>query len=250
MPQSKEVPQNEIANLSSKKAMVVVAHADDAEYGCSGTIAKLCSQNWDVTYVLCTNGSKGSGDKNITSEEIAALRRNEQIEAGRVLGLKDVTFLDYEDSILEPSLSLRKDIARQIRKYQPDVLITTYPARNLNSHYGLGHPDHIAAGEASMAAVFPTARDHLSFPELLKEGYEPHKVSEVWIIGAPDSDLWVDVTNHMETSINALLQHSSQMSRSDEETKQMMYSGRRERAEGKGMIYAETFKRIIIEKIT
>ena len=250
MPQSKEVPQNEIANLSSKKAMVVVAHADDAEYGCSGTIAKLCSQNWDVTYVLCTNGSKGSGDENITSEEIAAIRRNEQIEAGRVLGLKDVTFLDYEDSILEPSLSLRKDIARQIRKYQPDVLITTYPARNLNSPYGLGHPDHIAAGEAAMAAVFPTARDHLSFPELLKEGYEPHKVSEVWIIGAPDPDLWVDVSDHMETSINALLQHSSQMSRSDEETKQMMYSGRRERAEGKGMIYAETFKRIIIEKIT
>ena len=250
MPQSKEVPQNEIANLSSKKAMVVVAHADDAEYGCSGTIAKLCSQNWDVNYVLCTNGSKGSGDENITSEEIAAIRRNEQIEAGRVLGLKDVTFLDYEDSILEPSLSLRKDIARQIRKYRPDVLITTYPSRNLNSHYGLGHPDHIAAGEASMAAVFPTARDHLSFPELLKEGYEPHKVSEVWIIGAPDPDLWVDVSDHMETSIDALLQHSSQMSRSDEETKEMMYSGRRERAEGKGMIYAETFKRVIIEKIT
>ena len=250
MPKSKEVPQNEIANLSSKKAMVVVAHADDAEYGCSGTIAKLCSQNWDVNYVLCTNGSKGSGDENITSEEIAAIRRNEQIEAGRVLGLKDVTFLDYEDSILEPSLSLRKDIARQIRKYRPDVLITTYPASNLNSHYGLGHPDHIAAGEAAMAAVFPTARDHLSFPELLKEGYEPHKGSEVWIIGAPDPDLWVDVSDHMETSINALLQHSSQMSRSDEETKEMMYSGRRERAEGKGMIYAETFKRIIIEKIT
>ena len=250
MPKSKEVPQNEIANLSSKKAMVVVAHADDAEYGCSGTIAKLCSQNWDVTYVLCTNGSKGSGDKNITSEEIAAIRRNEQIEAGRVLGLKDVVFLDYEDSILEPSLSLRKDIARQIRKYRPDVLITTYPTRNLNSHYGLGHPDHIAAGEAAMAAVFPTARDHLSFPELLKEGYEPHKVSEVWIIGAPDPDLWVNVTDHMETSINALLQHASQMSRSDKEIKEMMYSGRRERAEGKGMIYAETFKRIIIEKIT
>ena len=100
-----------------------------------------------------------------------------------------------------------------------------------------------------MAAVFPTARDHLSFPELLKDGYEPHKVSEVWIIGAPDPDLWVDVSDHMETSINALLQHSSQMSRSDEETKEMMYSGRRERAEGKGMIYAETFKRVIIEKI-
>ena len=128
-------------------------------------------------------------------------------------------------------------------------MITTYPARNLNSHYGLGHPDHIAAGEASMAAVFPTARDHLSFPELLKEGYEPHKVSEVWIIGAPDPDLWVDVSDHMETSIDALLQHSSQMSRSDEEIKEMMYSGRRERAEGKGMIYAETFKRVIIEKI-
>jgi LmbE family N-acetylglucosaminyl deacetylase len=250
MPSNKEIPQIETANLLSKKAMVVVAHADDAEYSCSGTIAKLCSQKWDVAYVLCTNGSKGSSDNNMTSEEIAAIRRKEQIEAGQVLGLKDVAFLDYEDSALEPSLSLRKDIARQIRKYRPDILITTYPARNLNSNYGLGHPDHIAAGEAAIAAVFPTARDHLTFPELLEEGYQPHKVSEVWIIGAPDPDLWVDVSDHMETSIKALLKHSSQMSRADEETKEMMYSGRRERAEGKGMLYAETFKRVIIEKIS
>jgi len=250
MPNNKEIPQIEIANLLSKKAMVVVAHADDAEYSCSGTVAKLCSQKWDVAYVLCTNGSKGSSNKNMTSEEIAAIRRKEQVEAGQVLGLKDVAFLNYEDSVLEPSLSLRKDIARQIRKYRPDVLITSYPARNLNGNYGLGHPDHIAAGEAAMAAVFPTARDHLTFPELLKEGYEPHKVSEVWIVGAPDPDLWVDVSDHMETSIKALLKHSSQMSRSDEEIKEMMHSGRRERAEGKGMLYAETFKRIIIEKIS
>ena len=231
------------------RAMVVVAHADDAEYGCSGTVAKWCSEGWEVVYVLCTDGSKGSSDREITSPELVKMRHEEQLNAAKVLGLKDVVFLDYEDSMLEATLELRRDIAREIRRYEPDILVCTYPVRNLDGGWGVGHPDHIAAGEAALSAVFPTARDHLSFPELLEEGLEPHKVQEVWVMMHPQPDLWVDVTEHFETSIKALTQHVSQMDgRSMDEVDEMMRKWKRRGGVGRGMEYAETFRRIVFDR--
>ena len=225
--------------------MVVVAHADDAEFGCSGSVAKLCGEGWEVVYVMCTDGSKGSSDREMSREELARIRRREQIDAGKVLGLKEVVFLDNEDSLLQPTLEVRRDIAREIRRHKPDVLICPYPIRTMDGSWGVGHPDHIAAGEAALAAVFPTARDHMSFPELLQEGLEPHKVSEVWIMGHPEPDHWVDVTDHLETSIESLKRHVSQVSGMDEDRmNEIMRKGRRERAKGHGMQYAESFKRI------
>jgi LmbE family N-acetylglucosaminyl deacetylase len=198
-----------------------------------------------MVYVLCTDGSKGSSDREITQEELVRIREGEQIEAGKVLGLKDVVFLRNEDSMLQPTLELRKDIAREIRRYRPDVVITTHPVRSLDGGWGIGHPDHMAAGEAALAAVFPTARDHMTYPDLLEDGLEPHKVAEVWIMGHPEPDTWVDVTEHIDTSIKALLSHDSQVNgHSPEETANMMREWRRKRAEGKGMQYAEAFKRI------
>jgi LmbE family N-acetylglucosaminyl deacetylase len=227
------------------RGMVVVAHADDAEYGCSGTVAKLCAEGWEMVYVLCTDGSKGSSDREIAQEELVRIREGEQVEAGKVLGLRDVVFLRNEDSMLQPTLELRKDIAREIRRYRPDVVITTHPVRSLDGGWGVGHPDHMAAGEAALAAVFPTARDHMTYPDLLEEGLEPHKVAEVWIMGHPEPDTWVDVTEHIDTSIKALLSHDSQVNgHSPDETANMMREWRRKRAEGKGMQYAEAFKRI------
>ena len=229
------------------RGMVVVAHADDAEYGCSGTVAKWCQEGWEVVYVLCTDGSKGSGDRDTTGEELSDIRRQEQMNAGKVLGLKDVVFLDHEDSLLQPTLELRRDIAEQIRRYCPDVLICPYPMRDLDGGWGVGHPDHIAAGEAALAAVFPTARDHMSFPELLRRGLEPHKVAEVWVMGHPEPDLWIDITMAMDTSVKALAQHVSQMDgRTEEETARFMRNWRRSRAEGKEMEFAEAFRRIIL----
>ena len=227
------------------RAMVVVAHADDAEYGCSGTVAKWCREGWEVAYVICTDGSKGSSDRETTQKELVRIRRQEQLNAAKVLGLKDTVFLDYEDSLLEPTLELRRSIAREIRRYRPDVLICPYPMRNLDGGWGVGHPDHMAAGEAALSAVFPTARDHLTFPELLEEGLEPHKVAEVWIMGHPEPDIWIDVTEDFDTSIKALAQHASQVDgRSEEKLAEGMREWRRRRAEGKGMQYAESFKRI------
>jgi len=227
------------------RGMVVIAHADDAEFGCSGAVAKLCAEGWDMVYVMCTDGSKGSGDPNMTQERLAGIRHDEQINAGKVLGLKEVVFLDYEDSMLQPTLDLRKDIAREIRRHKPDVVITMYPMRDLSGEWGVGHPDHIAAGEATLQAVFPTARDHMTFPELAEAGFDPHKVSEVWIMGHPSPDHWVDVSNHVDTSIRALLEHKSQLvDRDFEWADQRMKEWRRHRALGKGMQYAEAFKRI------
>jgi len=229
------------------RAMVVVAHADDAEYGCSGTVAKWCADGWEVVYAICTDGSKGGSDREMTQERLSAIRREEQTNAGKVLGITDVAFLGYEDSKLEPTLDLRRDIAREIRRHRPDVLVCPYPMRNLDgAGWGVGHPDHLAAGEAALSAVFPTARDHMTFPEMLEEGLEPHKVAEVWVMGHPQPDHWVDVTDHMDTSARALAQHVSQIGeRPADELAEMMRRGRRDRAIGKGMQYAEGFRRIV-----
>ena len=225
--------------------MVVIAHADDAEYGCSGTVAKLCADGWEMTYVLCTDGSKGSSNREISEAELSAIRREEQINAGKVLGLKDVAFLGYPDSYLEATLEVRKDIAREIRRHKPDVLICQYPMRVLDGGWGVGHPDHMAAGEATLAAVFPTARDHMTFPELLDEGFEPHKVAEVWIMGHPEPDVFIDVTEHMETAIKALAEHTTQTGgRPWEELLPRMQEWRRRGSVGTGMLYAESYKKI------
>ena len=226
------------------RGMVVTAHPDDAEYGCSGTVAGWCRKGWEVVYVICTDGSKGSSDRGITKEVVGRTRRKEQLDASRVLGVKETVFLDYEDSLLQPTLDLRRDIAREIRRHRPEVIICPYPLRSLDGGWGVGHPDHIAAGEAALAAVFPTARDHLTFSDLVEEGLEPHKVAEVWIMGHPEPDLWIDVTEDIDTSARALAQHVSQVNNhSEEELGRFMREWRRKRAVGKGMQYAEAFKR-------
>lgn len=231
------------------RGMVVVAHADDAEFGCSGTVAKWCSEGWEVVYVICTDGSKGSSNPEMTQKKLKDIRRQEQTAAGKVLGLKDVAFLDREDSMLQPTLDLRRDIAREIRSHRPDVLLCPSPTRNLHGEgWGVGHPDHLAAGEAALSAVFPTARDRLTFPELLEEGLEPHKVSEVWVMGDTEPDVWVDVTDHVDTAAEALKQHASQLSWDADEAAEFMRRSRRRTAEGRGMQYAEAFRRIVYER--
>lgn len=236
------------SNDDFKRAMVVTAHPDDAEYGCSGSVAKWCRMGWEVVYVLCTDGSKGSEDREITSKRLVEIRAEEQINAGKTLGLKTVEFLGYPDGYLEPTLDVRRDISRQIRKHKPDVLITTNPTRDLMSSGYVGHPDHFAAGEAALSAVFPSARDHLTFPELFSdEGLEPHKVREVWVMTFGDgADFWNPLTEQdVDTSIAALKEHTSQVDDPDQAAKWM----KQRRAElGKKIEanYAESFKKFTL----
>ena len=225
------------------RAMVIMAHPDDAEWTCAATMAKLSAEGWEVVLVLCTDGSKGSDDPDMTTERLAKIRAEEQRESGRVLGLKHVVFLGYPDSYLEPTLQLRKDLAREIRRYRPHVVITEPPTRDIDSRYYGSHPDHLATGEAALAAVFPTARDRLTFPELLEEGLQPHKVREVWIVGGLEgSDYFVDVDGYMDTAIAALKAHKSQVNPGDAEKYFPM--GRAATAAKVGLKYAEAFRTI------
>ena len=227
------------------RAMVVVAHADDAEWGCAGTVAQWCNNGWEVVYVLCTDGSKGTDDAKLTSEELVSIRKKEQLAAGQVLGLHNVVFLDYEDSMLEPTLNLRRDLVRQIRFYKPDILICLSPLRRLDGSSYFGHPDHLASGEAALSAVFPSSRDRLTYPELLEEGLEPHKVSEVWIMGHDDDDKFVDVTDYIDVAVSALKSHSSQTTGDD--VGQQLIDWRSRTGEKVGFTYAESFKRFLMD---
>ena len=224
-----------------QRAMVVVAHPDDAEWGCAGTVAKWCAEGWEVVYVLCTDGSKGSEDPEMTSGRLVEIRKQEQLNAGKVLGLKDIVFLGYEDSMLEPTLELRRDIAREIRRHRPDVLICMNPVRSVDGEGYLGHPDHFASGEAALSAVFPSSRDRLTFTELLREGLEPHKVKEVWMMFHGDTaDKFVDVSAYMDTAVDALKQHQTQVSEEDAEVG--MRQWRNSTGQKVGFEFAEAFK--------
>ncbi|MFL2627673.1 MAG: PIG-L deacetylase family protein [Dehalococcoidia bacterium] len=224
-------------------AMVVTAHPDDAEFGCSGTVARWISEGTQVVYVLVTDGSKGTEDRSISPEQLADIRKKEQIEAGKILGLKDVAFLDYPDGYLEPTLDVRKDISKQIRIHKPQILITTNPNRTLTGENYIGHPDHFAAGEAALSAVYPSARDHLTFPELDKEGLEPHKVREVLIIGHDNPNIWFDITDSIDTAEKGLLAHKSQLG---QEAADRTRERKREIGQLYGVQYAEHFKGFVI----
>ena len=232
-------------NEEIRRAMVVVAHADDAEWGCAGTVARWCAEGKHVVYVICTDGSKGTSDPSTAPEEVIKSRRAEQEEAGRVLGLADVVFLGFPDAYLQSNLELRKAITREIRRHRPDVLVCMNPVRNLDGGGYIDHPDHFASGDAAMGAVYPSARDPLTFPELLiDEGLEPHKVREVWVMGRTEPDHFVDVTDHMETAVEALRAHRSQVDH--EAADRYLREWRRRDGPRIGVEYAEVFKRFLL----
>lgn len=236
------------SNDDFKRAMVVVAHPDDAEYGCSGSVAKWCRLGWEVVYVLCTDGSKGSKDREVSPGRLIEIRVEEQVDAGKTLGLKDVVFLGYPDGYLEPTLEVRRDITREIRRWKPDILIAPNPTRELMNSSHIGHPDHFAAGEAALSAVFPSARDHLTFPELLNdEGLEPHKVREVWVMSfGENANFWNPLEEQdVDTSIAALAKHASQVSNPEESAK-WMKQRRADLGKQIGADYAESFRKFTL----
>jgi LmbE family N-acetylglucosaminyl deacetylase len=188
------------------RVLVVMAHPDDADVRCGGTIARWAAEDKEIAYVVVTAGSRG-GPTGSDIEDLAATRRAEQQEAAKVLGVGEVTFLDYDDNYVLPSLPLRRDISREIRRFRPEVVITHNPLR----HYGQGnHPDHLAVGEATYAAMYPTAQNPLAFPELLDDGLEPWEVTWSLAIDAEQPDHFVDVTATIEIKVAALACHTSQ----------------------------------------
>jgi LmbE family N-acetylglucosaminyl deacetylase len=199
-----------ISDSEIKRVLVINAHPDDSDFGASGTIAQWVKQGIEVSYVLCTNGDQGGEESEYTKEEMPAVRQREQRAAGAVIGVTDITFLNYVDGHLEATLQLRKDLVRQIRRVKPDRMVCQSPERNWE-RIGASHPDHLAAGEASIQAVYPDSRNPYAFTDLLeKEGLEPWRVREVWMMGFAHPDHFVDITDTFDLKVKVLNEHASQ----------------------------------------
>jgi LmbE family N-acetylglucosaminyl deacetylase len=194
----------------AKRALVVAAHPDDSEFGAGGLVNKWAREGREVYYLICTDGSKGSEDPEMTREKLVPLRKEEQRGAARVLGVKEVFFLDYVDGELRYAPDLMRDVVRYIRKLRPHAVITHDPNQIVRNIF-VNHPDHRTAGEVAIDAVYPIARNRPSFPELLEEGLEPFSVKEIYLWSASDTNLDVDITDTIDTKFEALRQHQSQL---------------------------------------
>jgi LmbE family N-acetylglucosaminyl deacetylase len=187
-------------------AMVISAHPDDAEFGVAGSVARWTDAGQTVVYVIATNGDKGTTDRNLRPEDLIRIRKKEQLSAANVLGVQDVVFMGYPDQGLEDTPAFRKEIVRLIRQYQPRLVVTSDPYRRY-----LWHRDHRIMGQVVMDAVFPFARDHLAYPDLMEEGIKPHKVAQIWFWGTDDINLRSDITATFDRKLKALQCHASQV---------------------------------------
>lgn len=192
-----------------ERVLVVCAHPDDVDFGMAGTVATLVDHGAEVRYCIVTSGEAGGNDRSQSRDEMAKVRQEEQRAAAAVLGVHDVSFLGYPDGRLSPSFELRRDLTRAIRVARPDLVIGQSPERNWNIIYA-SHPDHLAAGEAVVDAVYPDSRNPFAHPELLEEGLEPHTVRALWLAAAPAANLSVDITDAFERKVAALRNHVSQ----------------------------------------
>jgi LmbE family N-acetylglucosaminyl deacetylase len=216
--------------------MVVTPHPDDAEFGVAGTVVKLTREGKKVVYVVCTNGDKGTSNRNMKPEELAKIREKEQLDAAGLLGVTNVEFMRLPDQGLEDTPEFRKAFVRLIRQYRPEIVVTANPYRKY-----MWHRDHRITGQVVLDAVFPYARDHLSYPDLLEEGLEPHKVREVWLWGADDANYHSDVTDTFDIKIEALGCHKSQVGDVPQEMRERLRDWAKMMAEGQDFELAEAF---------
>jgi LmbE family N-acetylglucosaminyl deacetylase len=221
-----------------RRVMVIAAHPDDPEFGCAGTIAKWAIAGREITYLLLTSGDKGSHDGSVRPGQIAARREEEQRAAAAVLGVNEVVYLNYPDGILENTLELRRRLSQIIRERKPEIVVTIDPWRR----YQL-HPDHRAAGQAALDAVW-SAREWYIFPEQLLGDREPWRVKEVYLFWAESPDYWEDVTETVDKRIESLRRHLSQVGDRIDRIEERVRQGLRDTAKDHEMEYAEAFKRI------
>jgi LmbE family N-acetylglucosaminyl deacetylase len=193
-----------------ERLLVVVAHPDDVDFGSAGTIANWASAGTNIAYCIVTDGDAGGFEEHIDRTEIPAIRREEQRNAAKKVGVSEVTFLGYHDGELVADTGLRKDIVRQIRRFRPDRILCQCPERNYQRIFA-SHPDHLAAGEATIQAAYPYARNPFAYPELLAEGLEAHSVKDVVLQASPNPNAYVDITKFVDLKIAAILEHKSQL---------------------------------------
>jgi LmbE family N-acetylglucosaminyl deacetylase len=204
------IPPPDLPKLKPKIVLCVAAHADDIDWWAGGTMAAWTTAGAKVYLLILTDGSRGTSNPDITPEDLAEQRRPEQEAAAKILGFADVFFAKFTDGELEDSREVRACIVEHIRKLKPDVVVGWDPTYRYCAQHGINHPDHVAAGNATLAAFYPLSRDHLSFQELLDKGLEPHRVSTIIMIN-PDRPNWTpDITDQLETKIAALRAHFTQ----------------------------------------
>lgn len=226
--------------------MAIFAHPDDPEFVAGGALALWARAGRELVYVICTDGSKGTSDPAVQGAALVRRRQEEQRAAAAALGCREVVFLPYEDAMLEPSLALRRDLTRQIRRHRPQTVVCFDPTPFWVGDFYLQHPDHRASGEAALAAVFPAARDRLTFPELLTEGLEPHHVQELYLGSPREPNRWLDITPVMDRKVELMLHHRSQVgdpARIDE----LLRALARDAGTAQGLAYAEAYRYISLD---
>jgi LmbE family N-acetylglucosaminyl deacetylase len=221
-------------SIAPERVLAVVAHPDDIDFGSAGTIAHWTARGVEVAYCIATYGDAGGFDET-PREQVPALREAEQRAAAKTLGVSDVTFLGYPDGRVYVTHELRRDISRQIRRFRPERVLAQSPQRNWH-RIAASHPDHLAVGEATLCAVYPDARNRFAHPELLaEEGLDPWTVSEVWLMGGPKADHYVDVTDSFDRKVAALRAHSSQTAHLGDGLEEMLRTWHRANAMAGGL---------------
>ena len=217
--------------------MVVIPHPDDAESRMAGTVARWAREGKDIIYVVCTNGDKGTSDPNMKSDELARIREQEQLAAAKLLGVREVIFLHHPDQSLEDTPEFRKEIVRLIMMYKPDTVVSVDPYRGY-----LSHRDHRITAQVTLEAVYPYAGNAYSYPDLLEQGLQPHRVKEVLFCGTEDPNYYLDITHTIDIKIAALRCHRSQVG-DRPEVDEWMKQWAKMSAEGQDYELAEAFHR-------
>jgi LmbE family N-acetylglucosaminyl deacetylase len=232
--------------ISKKRILVILAHPDDPEFFCGALISKWALSGHEIHYCLLTKGQKGARDTRLSEEEIAEIRVKEQNQAARSLGVKTVTFLNYIDGELVPDLQMRREVVRAIRMIRPHIVVTSDPQNYFPGPNRINHPDHRAAGQVVVDAIFPGAGSPMYFRDLeTEENLTPVSVDEVWLSATSQSDLTLDMSQYFENKVNAILCHKSQISVSKEDFIQMMKTRFIMNELTGKMFFPERLKRII-----
>ena len=230
---------------SLRRILCVSAHPDDNEFTIAGSVARWTREGRDIAFCLVTTGGAGVNEHTPSSEGLIPIREKETRAAARILGVKDVVLLGYVDGTLEPTLAMRRDLTRVIRRYRPDIVVCGDPTVRYYGHDYLNHPDHRAVASAALDAVFPSSETSAIFPELLAEGLSPHKVKQVFISGALDPNVFVDITRTLAVKCRALKAHRSQVGKGEWVDQLLKAWAVRDGKRG-GLRYAEAFKRMVL----
>ena len=232
-----------------ESAMAIVAHPDDIEFSCAGTLARWANDGARISYVICTSGDVGFDEPNMTKEKAAQIREAEQLAAADIVGASEVIFLHEPDGLLQPTIELRKKLVREIRRFQPEVVMCGDPTIVWAGNDYINHPDHRAAATAALDATFPAAGQPQLFEELAQEGLLAHKPRKVYVTSWRGADYFVDIEETIEIKIDALRAHKSQMK--DWDPDDFIRKWAAESGEGKEMTYAEGFRVVtLVDKKT